>query len=46
MIRKMNPFKYGTVVSGRFFINRQREITRIKSDLLEGNNLILFLLCI
>jgi hypothetical protein len=38
----MNPFKYGTVVSGRYFINRQREIARIKADLLGGNNIILF----
>ncbi len=42
MIRGMNPFKYGTVVSGRYFINRQREIARIKSDLLGGNNIILY----
>ena len=38
----MNPFKYGTVVEGRNFINREKEIVHIKDDLLNGNNIILY----
>jgi AAA+ ATPase superfamily predicted ATPase len=38
----MNPFKYGTVVEDRYFINREKEISRIKDHLQSGNNLILY----
>jgi AAA+ ATPase superfamily predicted ATPase len=38
----MNPFKYGTVVEDRSFINRKKEIAQIKDDLLNGNNIILY----
>lgn len=38
----MNPFKYGTVVEDRYFINRKKEISQIKDHLLSGNNLILY----
>jgi AAA+ ATPase superfamily predicted ATPase len=38
----MNPFKYGTVVKDRNFINRKKEIAQIKDDLLNGNNIILY----
>ncbi len=38
----MNPFKYGTVVADRFFINRQKEIAQIKTDLLDDINIILY----
>ena len=40
--RKMNPFKYGTVVADRYFIDRQKEIAQIKDDLLNGINIILY----
>lgn len=38
----MNPFKYGTVVGGSYFINRKKEISQIKNDLISGNNIILY----
>lgn len=38
----MNPFKYGTVVADRYFIDRQKEIVQIKDDLLNGINIILY----
>ena len=38
----MNPFKYGTVVEDKSFINRKKEIAQIKDDLLNGNNIILY----
>jgi len=38
----MNPFRYGTVVEDRNFINRKKEIAQIKNDLLIGNNIILY----
>ena len=38
----MNPFKYGTVVADRYFIDREKEIARIKDDLLNGINIILY----
>ncbi len=38
----MNPFKYGSIVEDRYFINRKKEIAQIKDDLLSGNNIILY----
>lgn len=38
----MNPFKYGTVVSDRYFIDREKETAQIKDDLLNGINIILY----
>jgi AAA+ ATPase superfamily predicted ATPase len=38
----MNPFKYGTVVADRYFIDREKEIAQIKDDLLNGINIILY----
>ncbi|MBU0560648.1 MAG: AAA-like domain-containing protein [Bacteroidetes bacterium] len=38
----MNPFSYGSVVSGSYFFNRVEEIAQIKTDLINGNNLILY----
>lgn len=38
----MNPFKYGTIVSGSFFYNRKVELERIKATLSGGNNLVLY----
>jgi len=38
----MNPFSYGSVVSGDYFFNRLEEIKQIKTDLKNGNNLILY----
>lgn len=38
----MNPFSYGSVVSGDYFFNRIGEIEQIKTDLKNGNNLILY----
>lgn len=38
----MNPFKYGSVVTGEYFFDRINEIKKIKNDLKGGNNLILY----
>lgn len=38
----MNPFKYGAVVADKYFIDREKEITQIKDDLLNGINIILY----
>ena len=38
----MNPFKYGKIVSGKYFYNRKNELSRIKSTLSNGNNLVLY----
>jgi len=38
----MNPFKYGGVVSGEFFYNRVDDVKRIKADIQNGNNLIIY----
>ncbi|MCU0288630.1 MAG: ATP-binding protein [Acidobacteria bacterium] len=38
----MNPFKYGTIVADKYFINREKEIAQIKNDLLNGINIILY----
>ena len=40
----MNPFKYGTVGADRYFIDREKDIARIKDDLLNGINIILYAL--
>ncbi len=39
---KTNPFKFGSVVSGKFFYNREDELLRIKQTLAGGNNVTLF----
>lgn len=38
----MNPFSYGSVVSGDYFFDRSEEVKQIKTDLKNGNNLILY----
>ena len=38
----MNPFSYGSVVSGNYFFNRVKEIKQLKADLISGNNVILY----
>jgi AAA+ ATPase superfamily predicted ATPase len=38
----MNPFKYGGVVSGEFFYNRVDDVKKIKADIQNGNNLIMY----
>ena len=38
----MNPFSYGSVVSGDYFFDRLEEVEQIKTDLKNGNNLILY----
>jgi len=38
---KENPFKFGTVVDGPFFTNREEEIARVKSFLKGKNHLIM-----
>ena len=38
----MNPFKYGNIVSGKFFYNRKVELERVKATLSGGNNLVLY----
>lgn len=38
----MNPFKYGTIVKDRYFINRKKEISQLKDELLSGTNVILY----
>ena len=38
----MNPFKYGGVVSGKYFYNREEEIRNIKEDLSNGINLLIY----
>ena len=41
MYRMESPFQYGTVVSGKFFINRKEEKARLKQNLLSGINTML-----
>lgn len=41
MIRNLNPFRYGKVVSTPFFTGREKEIKEITSTLFAGNNVIL-----
>lgn len=38
----MNPFKYGQIVEGEYFYDREEELLRIKSTLSGGNNLVLY----
>ena len=38
----MNPFKYGTVVSGEYFYDRIEDEQRIITDLRNGTNLIIY----
>lgn len=38
----MNPFKYGTVVTGEYFYDRTEELKSIKNDIKSGNNLIIY----
>ena len=37
-----NPFKFGSVVSGDYFYNREEDLLRIKQTLAGGNNITLF----
>ena len=39
---KTNPFKFGSIVSGKFFYNREDELLRIKQTLAGGNNITLY----
>jgi AAA+ ATPase superfamily predicted ATPase len=41
----MNPFSYGTVVSGDYFYDRKEECKRIVTTLSNGNNMVLFAPC-
>jgi len=38
----MNPFKYGTIVTDKQFINRKKELLQLASDTLNGNNVIIY----
>ncbi len=38
----MNPFKYGTVVEDKYFVNRTKELSRLKEELRNGSNIILY----
>jgi len=37
-----NPFKFGSIVSGEYFYNREEELLRIKQTLSGGNNITLY----
>lgn len=39
---KTNPFRFGSIVSGKFFYNREEELLRIKHTLAGGNNITLY----
>ncbi len=39
---KTNPFKFGSIVSGEFFYNREEELLRIVQTLAGGNNITLY----
>jgi len=41
-MNKTNPFKFGNIVSGDFFYNRENELLRIKQTLAGGNNITLY----
>ena len=41
MIKK-NPFRFGGIVSGEYFYNREEELLRLKQTLAGGNNVILY----
>ncbi len=38
----MNPFRYGGVVSGKYFYDRVQEVNQLKRDLTDGNHVILY----
>jgi AAA+ ATPase superfamily predicted ATPase len=38
----LNPFRYGTIVEGSYFIDRENEIKEIKNNLYSGQNLIIY----
>jgi hypothetical protein len=38
----MNPFRYGTVVTGEYFYDRTEDLKSIKNDIKNGNNLIIY----
>jgi len=40
--KRTNPFKFGSIVSGKFFYNREDELSRIKQTLAGGNNITLY----
>ncbi|MEM2866606.1 MAG: ATP-binding protein [Candidatus Hadarchaeales archaeon] len=37
-----NPFIYGTIVTGKHFVDREGEIRELKSDLLSGQHVVLY----
>ncbi len=39
---RTNPFKFGTIVTGKYFYNREQELLRIKQTLADGNNITLY----
>lgn len=41
-MKKNNPFKFGSVVSGDYFYNRSEELRRLKQTLAGGNNITLY----
>ena len=41
-MNKTNPFKFGNIVSGDFFYNRENELLRIKQTLVGGNSITLY----
>ena len=38
---KENPFRYGQVVTGEYFTNREDEIKEISEEIVSGQNIIL-----
>ena len=38
----MNPFRYGNIVSGEYFYDREVILSSLKSDIKSGNNLIIY----
>lgn len=38
----MNPFRYGNIVSGEYFYDREEILSSLKSDIKSGNNLIIY----
>ena len=41
-MNSVNPFKFGSVVRGEYFYDREEELLRIKQTLSGGNNLTLY----
>ncbi len=41
-MKKTNPFKFGSIVSGDYFYNREEDLLRIKQILSGGNNVTLY----